>query len=292
MGKQKRGGGGGGGGGNRKKKNTRNRNNRRESQAGSSIGSSKQNSIPEEVHVSAGADDNSSVAGSSVEHSTSPQPSKPASAPNVLEPSSTPIRDNLQSKITLENAADIEAELLTYLGQTIGSSPSSPEELPQGLKDIIHEFSKEQQELAIKLCSPEAAQRHLFENWKGKDDLHKKKELMEQLQTMDATYPNGGLQRYLKNARNLLDKSRKGENPLDGWTPSVPKGQNFQIGTAEYESTERIGLKEVGKCGFVLVAGGLGERLGYNDIKVRCVQETQFHHFSSFSFLILLILTL
>jgi UDP-sugar pyrophosphorylase len=32
--------------------------------------------------------------------------------------------------------------------------------------------------------------------------------------------------------------------------------------------TEGLGLKEVGKCGFVLVAGGLGERLGYGDIKI------------------------
>jgi len=29
-----------------------------------------------------------------------------------------------------------------------------------------------------------------------------------------------------------------------------------------------MGLEEVGKCGFVLVAGGLGERLGYSGIKI------------------------
>jgi UDP-sugar pyrophosphorylase len=42
----------------------------------------------------------------------------------------------------------------------------------------------------------------------------------------------------------------------------------FSLGTDEYNKTEKIGLRELGKCGFVLVAGGLGERLGYKGIKV------------------------
>lgn len=69
----------------------------------------------------------------------------------------------------------------------------------------------------------------------------------------------------------MLAKSQAGENPLEGWTPSVPTGKLFEIGTKEYAEAEKIGLGEVGACGFVLVAGGLGERLGYGGIKVKCI---------------------
>ena len=62
--------------------------------------------------------------------------------------------------------------------------------------------------------------------------------------------------------------SKNGVNPLDGWVPSVPKGEAFEIGTPNYFKTEKQGIKELGSVGFVLVAGGLGERLGYNGAKV------------------------
>jgi UDP-sugar pyrophosphorylase len=94
---------------------------------------------------------------------------------------------------------------------------------------------------------------------------------MSKLEMVDQSYPDGGLIGYLNNAVFLLEKSRKGENLLEGWVPSVPKGETFVVGTDAFIDTEKLGLDEVGKCGFVLVAGGLGERLGYGDIKVSCV---------------------
>lgn len=119
---------------------------------------------------------------------------------------------------------------------------------------------------------------HLFEHWSSEnnsaDDDEKKKAFMSKLESIDQSYPDGGLIGYLKNATNLLEKSRRGENPLEGWTPSVPQGESFTVGTDAFMSTEALGLDEVGKCGFVLVAGGLGERLGYGDIKVSvCFQQ-------------------
>ncbi len=115
---------------------------------------------------------------------------------------------------------------------------------------------------------------HLFDHWSSTTENNtandeKKKAFMSKLESIDQSYPDGGLIGYLKNATNLLEKSRRGENPLEGWIPSVPKGETFTVGTEEFMSTEALGLEEVGKCGFVLVAGGLGERLGYGDIKVR-----------------------
>ena len=44
--------------------------------------------------------------------------------------------------------------------------------------------------------------------------------------------------------------------------------------TSEYYQFEALGIPELGKCGFVLVAGGLGERLGYNGIKVELPVQT------------------
>jgi hypothetical protein len=61
---------------------------------------------------------------------------------------------------------------------------------------------------------------------------------------------------YLRNAVGLLEQSRLGTSHLDGWSPAVPKGMTFEIGTEAFLSTEKVGLEEVGRCGFVLVAGG------------------------------------
>lgn len=50
--------------------------------------------------------------------------------------------------------------------------------------------------------------------------------------------------------------------------PTAPDGVEFNYGSAEFIRYEDLGLAEAGKCAFVLVAGGLGERLGYSHIKV------------------------
>lgn len=145
--------------------------------------------------------------------------------------------------------------------------------LPSGLESSMSEFTAAQQEIAKKLCHLPGSknQRHLFEEWStSPSDVPKKKAFMEKLESIDKSYPDGGLIGYLTNAVALLEKSKKGENPLEGWVPSVPKGEAFEIGTEEFLETEKLGLEEVGRCGFVLVAGGLGERLGYSGIKVKC----------------------
>lgn len=145
--------------------------------------------------------------------------------------------------------------------------------LPAGLASSMSLFTPAQQQLATKLCTLPGTtnQRHLFETWSSSSDSKnddKKKALMSKLELVDQSYPDGGLLGYLSNAVTLLEKSRRGENPLEGWIPSVPKGEAFEVGTDAFLKSEELGLKEVGKCGFILVAGGLGERLGYGDIKV------------------------
>lgn len=120
-------------------------------------------------------------------------------------------------------------------------------------------------------------QEHLFENWDlpGIND-DKKHALFRQIKSLSMSYlpEEGGLIAYINNARALLDNSKNGVNPLEGWAPEVPTGTYLDPFTPEYDRFEALGLEEVGTCGFVLVAGGLGERLGYTGIKISLPTET------------------
>lgn len=116
-------------------------------------------------------------------------------------------------------------------------------------------------------------QHHLFKDWKAADGKEQRKGFYDQIATLDNAYP-GGLKAYLASARTLLVSSAKGNNPLEGWTPSVPSGASLAFGGDEWLQNEDVGAKEVAKCAFVLVAGGLGERLGYSRIKVELPTET------------------
>lgn len=122
------------------------------------------------------------------------------------------------------------------------------------------------------LCTENQA--HVFDQWDGlgKND-DKKKAFMTTIKNLDETYP-GGIRGYLENARKLLKEAAEGKNPLDGWVPEVPKGAELIPGTYDFKAKETLGLKEIGKVGFVLVAGGLGERLGYSGIKIGLPTES------------------
>ena len=69
-------------------------------------------------------------------------------------------------------------------------------------------------------------QQHLFEDWPpaGEADAEKK-QLMEQLESLDGSYP-GGLSTYITKARDLLEASARGDNPFEGFVPSVPRWVN------------------------------------------------------------------
>ncbi|KAI2496873.1 UTP--glucose-1-phosphate uridylyltransferase [Fragilaria crotonensis] len=151
------------------------------------------------------------------------------------------------------------------------SSPSKRKgRSPPALEKFLPSLTDAQTDLCKVLCSAELMQSHLFEHWGTSGDASPgmKRLFVEQLEALDEAYPTG-LAGYIENARELLEKSKNGENPLEGWKPSIPKGLSFEIGTEAYKQMEVIGRHELGSVGFVLVAGGLGERLGYNDIKVR-----------------------
>ncbi|PKU68507.1 UDP-sugar pyrophosphorylase [Dendrobium catenatum] len=54
----------------------------------------------------------------------------------------------------------------------------------------------------------------------------------------------------------------------------VPSGEVLTFGDDNFIMFEEVGVKEARKAAFVLVAGGLGERLGYKGIKVALPSET------------------
>ena len=76
------------------------------------------------------------------------------------------------------------------------------------------------------------------------------------------------MKNYCERARGLLASSAKGENPFDSYKPEVPSGVFLKPGEDQHKHYEDEGLKELHRTGFVLIAGGLGERLGYGGIKI------------------------
>ena len=121
---------------------------------------------------------------------------------------------------------------------------------------------------ATPVASQGLGQAHLFVHWPapGEED-EKKVKMAEQLAALDRHYPNG-MVTYVTNAKKLLHDSKAGVNPFKGFVPEVPVGERLQIGTELFNECEKLGVGEAERMCFVLVAGGLGERLGYNGIKV------------------------
>lgn len=87
--------------------------------------------------------------------------------------------------------------------------------------------------------------------------------MVSQIATLDHNY-NGGLRTYIRNAKQLLADSKEGRNPFDGYTPSVPHGARLDFASDPFLKYEEAGVLEAGRSAYVLVAGGLGERLGYS----------------------------
>ena len=143
---------------------------------------------------------------------------------------------------------------------------------------IVERLSEEEAAVVSWLSSEEMGQAHLFEGWESKlvDD---KRRLIEQVVAMDDAYPEdaegrAGLTAYVAHAKELLALSATGANPFEGYSVEVPEGEVQDIGSETFRSNEVLGLSQIQNAAFVLVAGGLGERLGYDGIKVELPAET------------------
>ncbi|KAK3009035.1 hypothetical protein RJ639_014619 [Escallonia herrerae] len=154
------------------------------------------------------------------------------------------------------------------MATTVGSTA----DINRNLRKNLSLLSPDQVELAKMLV--EMGQGHLFDNWPepGIED-DDKRAFFDQVARLNASYP-GGLVSYIRSARELLADSKAGKNPFDGFTPSVPSGEVLSYGDDNFIQFEETGVRQVQDAAFVLVAGGLGERLGYNGIKVALPVES------------------
>lgn len=91
--------------------------------------------------------------------------------------------------------------------------------------------------------------------------------MAKQVMHLDKVTP-GGLKDYVMRARRFLENSKNKVNPFDQYKPEIPNGFELKPGEPLYDEMEELGLQELDKVGFVLIAGGLGERLGYSGIKI------------------------
>ncbi|EED88709.1 hypothetical protein THAPSDRAFT_42326 [Thalassiosira pseudonana CCMP1335] len=126
------------------------------------------------------------------------------------------------------------------------------------------------------MASGGGGQKHVYGDWPevGVED-EEKRMLAEQIADLDGSYP-GGLPAYLSKAQTLLKESADGTNPFAEFEAYVPEGESlsFEDPNASahtgmtFSEAEQAGLTGIGDTVFVLVAGGLGERLGYSGIKL------------------------
>jgi len=127
-------------------------------------------------------------------------------------------------------------------------------------------FSEADQQLAQELISD--GQSHLFADWDAPGTCdEEKRNFMASLINADRAYP-GGLTAYTQNARRLLAEAAAGANPFEGCTPEQPDIMDLSSFDAAYDEAEAEGLRCFAESAVVLVAGGLGERLGYSGIKL------------------------
>lgn len=117
----------------------------------------------------------------------------------------------------------------------------------------------------------------LFSDWDPPgESIAAKKSFLKQLCAVETNYP-GGFAQYLDNARNLLEASRQGRNPFEGFTPEAPALTDLTQFDDHYDEMEARGQAHFDRVGVVLVAGGLGERLGHDGIKLDLPVEILTH---------------
>ena len=123
-------------------------------------------------------------------------------------------------------------------------------------------------------------QAHLFAHWPapGQHDADKHR-FLAQCALIESAYL-GGIATYVSRAKQLLAFAQQGGNPYEGYKVQEPTDSARIDSTAAFEHYEGLGLTAMPTAAFVIVAGGLGERLGYKGIKLalpsEVVTETSF----------------
>jgi UDP-sugar pyrophosphorylase len=130
--------------------------------------------------------------------------------------------------------------------------------------------------LKEQLCSPELDQDHLFVGWPESMEAYTDKQVafLTELYLFENTY-HGGVAQYIRTGKELLaTESDEIDFTALEMPPLLFNVPPLYQRTAEMAELERAGTELLRKTVFVLVAGGLGERLGSTDIKVGLPVET------------------
>ena len=84
----------------------------------------------------------------------------------------------------------------------------------------------------------------------------------------------GGIKDYLKRAKILLENSKNKVDSFNDYIIEVPDDiPHIDIGSEQFYELDKLGFNQIKDTVFVLVAGGLGERLGYTGIKIGLQNE-------------------
>ena len=140
------------------------------------------------------------------------------------------------------------------------------------MSGIVEELQKNETYATLVKILLDAGQNEIFDNFNLNDSPEKIAKFFDQVQLLEDGYP-GGIVAYVNQSKKLLQASKRGDNPFEGFVPEVPSGSTLEFDSEKYNEMEAIGLKNADKLAFALVAGGLGERLGYSGIKVGLPSE-------------------
>lgn len=130
-----------------------------------------------------------------------------------------------------------------------------------------------QTERALQLCR-EAGQPQMEAFLAADSPLPLKEALAAQILAFEDNY-HGGLKAYTQKMVAMLKDQLEGKTKYDGMTLEVPHTSELCWDkTQDILETEEKGLPELKKCAFFLLAGGLGERLGFAEAKPRMQIES------------------
>lgn len=148
------------------------------------------------------------------------------------------------------------------------------------MSDVITsmpELWEELQALREVLSSDELDQRHLFDGWPQSPEAYTQEQwdLLSELYVFKNCY-FGGVEQYVRNGKRLFLEMK---NPEPEFL-SIDIPSNLYEAPSLFERSDELtmleweGVRLAQRCVFVLVAGGLGERLGYSGIKLSLPVET------------------
>jgi UDP-sugar pyrophosphorylase len=180
------------------------------------------------------------------------------------------LQDEKQPLLLNEKTSDSASSAPAPVSKAVSRSDGEGKAALGQNYDILDEGEKALADMLV----GSAGQDHLFAEWEapGTDDAAKHS-FFESIKKLDGNYP-GGVAGYCEQAKKLLKAAASGENPMADVTDcKVPQGYNLKYGDAEFSKFEQIGMEAMKGVCFVLVAGGLGERLGYNGIKIALPTE-------------------